>query len=119
MAKDKKQTEKKFPNFLGDDFLLITANLFLEEAGLANADNNTKGEFINKIMTDFLDKATAMILNRTDEDKMEELIKVAGSNMTYLEREAVLEEIIPGFKEDMATLMELFKRKIRLEVYTK
>ncbi len=109
---------KGFPNFLGDDFLLITANLFLLEAGLKDVADDEKGRFLEKIMPDFLNKGTAMILNALKEDQVKEALRISELGAAYSEKEAEYKKLIPDFSEKMSMLMDLYKRKIELGVYS-
>lgn len=116
MAAQEKQPGK-FPNFLGDEFLFIVSNLFILEAGLENSTDEAKGEFLGKIMPDFLDKGTALILDALEEDQIKEALKISESGLAYKEREVEYIKLIPDFSEKMSMLMDLFKRKIGLGIY--
>lgn len=110
--------EGGLPNFLGDDFLYMTANLFLNEAGLAEAEEMERAKFVGKVMTDFVDKATAFIIESLQEEQLPAAIRIAESGMSYSEREIALAALIPDFTNKMGVLFDLFKQKIQLGIYS-
>lgn len=107
----------RLPNFLGDDFLFMTASLFVRVAGLEEAEEMERAKFVGKIMTDFVDKATAYIVDTLKEEQLPTALKIAESTMNYEDREAALSGLIPDFKYQMGVLFDLFKQKIQLGIY--
>lgn len=113
------QTQEKQPlNFLSDDFIFAAINIFLQEAGLLAASDDQKGDFIEKVVADLVLKANSLIINKLDEQQLPKALEIANSELDYAGREAALVLLIPDFKDEMKTLMDLILRKVRLGEYS-
>lgn len=117
--KNMDQANDKQPlNFLSDDFIFAAINIFLQEAGLLAAPDEEKGDFVEKVVADLVDKANNLIINGLSEEQLPKALEIASSELDYAAREKALTEMLPAFPEEMRTLMDLILRKVRLGEYS-
>ena len=110
-------SEKKPLNFLSDDFMYASIMLFLQEAGVLDADDETKGNFIEKVTADFVERANANILNVLSQEQIPLALQIAESEMNFSEREAEYIKLIANFPEIIKTVMDLIRSKIAAGAY--